>query len=232
VSYLGYFSEDAARAKAAELRAGGADVFVGGVPAYSTLGWFDDPLLSTFLHWPESELARLLFHELAHQVVYVKDDTEFNESFAAAVEEIGVRRYLAQAGKEVLRAQFDRAQIARADFGALVLKTRDALVTLYASALPDAEKLTRKRAILEAMQTEYREIKMTRWGGFAGYDRWFAQDINNAALNSIGLYKALVPAFLALADEHAGNLPAFYAAVAKLAKQPPTERRRLLTTPR
>ncbi|MEC5400124.1 aminopeptidase [Uliginosibacterium sp. H1] len=228
VSYLGFFGEADAQARAAELRAQGFDVHVAGIPAYSTLGWFDDPLLSSFINWPEQELARLIFHELAHQVLYVKDDTEFNESFAATVEEAGVRRWLAQPGKEALREQFERSQVARADFSALILKARESLGQLYASDLPAADKQVRKRALFDALRSDYQQLKASRWNGFSGYDRWFAQDLNNATLNSVGLYKALVPDFSALLARQGGDLPAFYAEVERLGKLPEQERRAAL----
>jgi len=124
VNYRGYFNEKDARDEAARLTAAGDDVWVSGVPAYSTLGYFDDPILSTFVRWPETEVARMVFHELAHQVVYVKDDTQFNESFAVTVEEAGVRRWLAAQGRPDLDAQFARAERLRATFRDLGGKAR------------------------------------------------------------------------------------------------------------
>src|SRR5512140_485103 len=144
VSYRGYFNEDEARNEAQRLVARGDDVNLGGVAAYSTLGWFDDPVLSTFVRYKESELARLIFHELAHQVVYVKDDTAFNESFAVAVEEEGMQRWLsAQASRPdapQLAEEVARAKRLRADFRSLVRTTRDRLKALYASRLPEKQK--------------------------------------------------------------------------------------------
>lgn len=224
VGYLGYFAQADAESHAARLRAEGWDVHVGGVPAYSTLGWFDDPLLNTFIRWPETELARLVFHELAHRLLYVKGDTAFNESFATAVEEIGVRRWMAQPGKAPLVEGFERAQRMRADFSALVLKYRDALEQLYASSASDADKLSRKAALIAELRAEYVQIKQTRWGGVAGYERWFAQDINNATLASVGLYRRWVVAFEALYRQQAQDLPRFYAAVRELAALPQVER--------
>lgn len=224
VGYLGYFTQADAEAHAQRLREQGYDVHVGGVPAYSTLGWFDDPLLNTFIRWPETELARLLFHELAHRLLYVKGDTAFNESFATAVEEVGVRRWMAQPGKEALVEGFERSQRMRADFATLVLKYRDALAALYASALPESDKLQRKTALIAALRAEYADIKQQRWGGAVGYDRWFGQDINNATLASVGLYRRWVPAFEHLYRQQGEDLPRFYAAVRELAALPVAER--------
>ncbi|WP_341677923.1 aminopeptidase [Niveibacterium sp. SC-1] len=228
VGYLGYFALEDARAQAASLKAEGMDVYVGGVPAYSTLGWFSDPVLNTYVQWPELDLARLIFHELAHQVVYVKGDTEFNESFAVAVEQAGLRRWAAQPEKATLMSQFERAHEIRDDFAALVLETRGALQALYAEPLPEADKRARKAALITQMQTRYHQLRDGKWQGFAGYDRWFAQDINNAQLNSVGFYTRWVPAFEALLAREGDDLPRFYAAVKRLAQQPEPQRHRSL----
>lgn len=230
IGYLGYFDKADAEARAAELRGQGYDVYVGGVPAYSTLGWFPDPLLSTFIAWPETEFARLLFHELTHQVAYVRDDTEFNESFATTVEELGVQRWMSQAGKDGLRPGFERAQRMRADFRALVLDYRGRLQALYASDAPAAEKLTKKAALIDEIGETYRRIKADRWGGYAGYDRWFAQPINNALLASVGVYTGKVPLFNTLFAACGNDLPRFYADVKRIAALPPAERNRDLAT--
>ncbi|MDB5888475.1 MAG: hypothetical protein JWM03_1347, partial [Rhodocyclales bacterium] len=150
VGYLGFFSEATARARAAELKAEGMDVLVGGVPAYSTLGWFADPVLNTFVNWPEPDLARLIFHELAHQLIYAKGDTEFNESFAVTVEQAGVRRWFAQHGKQDAIAQLERSERISADFATLVLTHRDALIAIYQGTGSDAEKRVRKQAQIAA----------------------------------------------------------------------------------
>lgn len=220
VSYRGYFALADAEALAAELRAQGYDVHVGGVPAYSTLGWFDDPLLNTFIHYPEPELARLIFHELAHQVAYAGDDTEFNESFATVVELVGVERWLAADGSPEQRAQFRQAQTRRQDFLALVTGARARLEALYGSEILPLQMEQEKARILAGLGEDYRTLKAEKWNGYAGYDRWFGQEINNATLASIGLYTALVPAFRALLAQERGELPRFYARVEELAALP------------
>lgn len=229
VSYRGYFSEAAAMAYAESLRAQGLDVFVGGVPAYSTLGWFDDPVLSSFIRYPETELARLIFHELAHQVLYVSDDTEFNESFATAVEEEGIRRWLALPGKAGLRDEHARMQALRRDFSELVRTYRGELESLYASTLSIEAKRQGKAATLGALGQAYHKLKTERWDGFAGYDRWFAQDINNATLASVGLYSGLVPAFEDLLQACRHDLPCFFDRVRALAKRAHAARRMALS---
>ncbi|MCU0896269.1 MAG: aminopeptidase [Burkholderiales bacterium] len=222
VTYRGYYGREDAERAAADLRARGFDVFVGGVPAYSTLGWFDDPLLNTFIHYPDPELARLVFHELAHQVVYVKGDTTFNESFAVAVEEEGVRRWLASRGTPEEAQRYERRQAMRAQFIDLVTRYRAKLAKLYAEPVPDADKRAGKAQLFAEMKSDYAALK-AGWGGFAGYDPYFA-DPNNAFLASIATYNELVPAFRALLAQEGGDLPRFYAAARALADLPAAER--------
>jgi len=223
VSYRGYFSRAEAEAFAAGLAAQGSDVYVGGVPAYSTLGYFNDPVLNTFVGYPPFEVARLLFHELAHQAVYARDDSVFNESFAVAVEQEGMRRWLAKTGDAARRDEFERVQRIRGEFVDLVGNTRGQLEALYRMRLaPDAMR-GRKREILDALEADYRARRKS-WGGYAGYDRWFAQRPNNAQLASVSIYTRLVPAFAALLKREGGDLPRFYAAVRELAALPKDQR--------
>jgi predicted aminopeptidase len=219
VTYRGYFSKREAEQFAAGLRAQGYDVFVGGVPAYSTLGWFPDPVLNTFIHYPEGELARLVFHELAHQLIYIKDDSGFNESFAVAVEREGVRRWLERSGDEKQRAHFERVYRSRNDFMALVQKYRTRLDALYRVGQPPEAMRAVKRAILDEMDAEYHAIKQ-RWGGYKGYERWFAKKPNNAHIASVAIYTQLVPAFEALLAQSGGDLAEFYRRVRAIADKP------------
>lgn len=227
VNYRGYFSEADARAKTTRLATAGDDMWMNGVPAYSTLGWFDDPVLSTFVRWPEVEVARMVFHELAHQVVYVRDDSEFNESFAAAVEEAGARRWLAAQRDPALDAQFARSERLRAAFRDLTTAARAQLAAVYASDVPDAEKRRAKAAAFAAMRDGYERAKAGE-PGLAGYDRWFAglagTGPNNASIASVALYTGQLPAFRALLAEAGDDLPRFYAKVADLARMPREER--------
>lgn len=226
VSYRGYYSQAAAEEMAAGLRAQGEDVQVSGVPAYSTLGWFDDPFLSTFIHLSDAELARLLFHELAHQVVYVAGDTQFNESFSTAVEEAGVERWLAARGDAQARERHAQATHRRAGFLALLQKHRAALDGNYKGAGDDAAKRARKAAIFAALREEYQTLKAS-WGGYAGYDRWFDARLGNAHLAAVAAYHDLVPGFKALLEQEKGFAP-FFAAVRCLAQLERGERRRRL----
>ncbi|HMA30627.1 MAG TPA: aminopeptidase [Casimicrobiaceae bacterium] len=223
VDYRGYFDESAARREAVQLKAEGDDVYVGGVPAYSTLGWFDDPVLSTFIRWPETEVARLVFHELAHQLLYVKDDSVFNESFATTVEGVGLERWLAAQRNPVLDAQAARAHRLRAVFRHLVRATRAKLSQIYASELDPAEKLRAKREAFASMEAAYDAAK-AGLPGLAGYDRWFANSPNNASLAAVGIYTDRIPAFRELLREEDGNLPRFYARVRAIAALARSER--------
>jgi predicted aminopeptidase len=203
VIYRGFFGEDDALRHAEKLRASGFDVFVGGVPAYSTLGWFDDPLLSTYIRYPDVQLARLLFHELAHQEAYAKGDSTFNESFAVAVEEEGVRRWLRTQGREAEFAAFHAAQARRRQLAARVDAMRKRLEGLYQSDVPADEK---------------RRIKAQEFAALrADYGRLVPEAPSNAFLVSIAAYTELVPAFERLLAEVGGDLPAFYRRVRELA---------------
>lgn len=223
VKYRGYFSLQEAERFAAELAQRGYDVFIGGVPAYSTLGWFADPVLNTFVNYPRPELARLIFHELAHQVVYVRDDSMFNESFAVTVEQEGLRRWLDHAGTAQDRELAQRVQSRRREFRDLVQAHRRKLAALYASDLPADQKRARKREMLAELDGAYEALRRT-WGVLGGADRWFGQRPNNALLASVSIYTQLVPHFQALLREEGGDLPAFYAEVRKLAALPAPER--------
>lgn len=223
VAYKGYFARADADRFAAQLRGAGKDVFVSGVPAYSTLGYFDDPVLNTFIHYPPAELSRLIFHELAHQVVYVRDDSVFNESFAVTVEREGVRRWITHHGLGKELEKFDAAQARRQQFFQLVGRYRLKLEALYATHASETEKADAKRALFAALAQEYAELKAA-WGGFKGYDAWLGPDANNATLASISVYTQQVPAFQALLDDARGDLPRFYAAVRALSALAKPER--------
>jgi len=230
VAYRGYFAEDDARAEAARLAATGDDVHLSGVPAYSTLGYFDDPVLSTFIRFREVELARLVFHELAHQVVYVKDDTSFNESFATAVEEEGLDRWLAAererrgpAVAEELAADAARGRRVRAEFRVMIATTRERLAALYGGSASDDEKRAGKAAAFAAMRAEY-ERQRAASDGVPAFDRWFAGGANNAGIAAAGLYADRVPQFRALLAAENGDLHRFYDRVKALAALPKAER--------
>jgi len=223
VGYRGYYDKNDAELYAGELNEAGADTYVGGVPTYSTLGYFNDPVLNTFLRFGEQEVARIIFHELAHQLVYAEGDSVFNESFATAVETEGMRRWLTRSGTpERLRA-FEAHQERKVQFQRLVADCRDKLRAVYRSSLaPDAMRDAKKQEIA-GMKRAYAALKVS-WGGYGGFDAWFNQPLNNAALGSVSMYTRWVPAFQALLEQEGGSLPRFYQRVAALAQLPKSER--------
>ena len=231
VGYRGYFSREPADALAAQLAAEGWEVSVYGVPAYSTLGWTNwlggDPLLNTFLSWPEGELARLIFHELAHQVAYANDDTTFNESFATAVERVGGERWLAERAPAAARQEYAALDARRHDFRELTLRHRARLQALYDSPVDGAAKRQGKALLAAQLQSEYEQLKRERWGGFTGYDGWFAR-ANNASFGVQAAYNELVPAFERLFEQQGRDFGRFYAEVRRLAALPKAERRATL----
>jgi len=216
VVYRGYFREEEARAYAGELEADGYDVWIGGASAYSTLGRFEDPVLSTMLSADAARLAGTLIHELAHQRLYVEDDSAFNEAFATAVEEEGVRRWLVATGREALLPGWRLGRARAQEFEALLDDARRELGALYASEVSPEEKLRGKARAFEALEAAYRALR-ARWDGWAGYDRWFEAPLNNARLIPSATYRRLVPAFEALLAEVGGDLQAFYARCEELA---------------
>lgn len=226
VNYRGYYSKDQAQAYARQLRAQGNDVEVGGVSAYSTLGWFSDPLMSTFINYPDAELARLIFHELAHQVVYVAGDSQFNESFASAVEQAGVEAWLERFGNPAMSDAWERYKVRKSDFLALLLRYRGELERTYKGMEPDGVKRATKARLFLALQDDYQVLK-ANWGGYAGYDRFFAEPLSNAHLASVATYNDFVPAFRALLRrEKTWNN--FYKAANRLAKLDKEERHKVL----
>ena len=226
VAYRGYFSEHRARARAAKLKAEGQDVFVGGVTAYSTLGIFDDPVLSTMLGRDDTDLVALLFHELAHQRLYLPGDTAFSESFASAVEELGVERWLsARAGGDQWRRYRARKSLAGALTG-LALAARDDLAALYAGPLTPAEKRRAKAARLEVLAAALTSRALAH--GVEARQARFVQSLNNARLAVWSAYERHVPAFRRLFRDCGEDFRCFYASAAQLAQLDAAERERRL----
>ena len=213
VSYRGFFAQADAERHAAALRAGGYDVYVYGVPAYSTLGRFDDPLLSTFIRYPDAELARLIFHELAHQVAYAKDDSTFNESFAVVVEREGVRRWLAAIGRGAELKDFLGAQVRNRRFAEEIEQARARLNLLYRQRITAEAMRDRKLAELRKLQAV-----------LAGQERVKIEAANNAFLASFATYTELVTTFEHLLQEEGGDLERFYAKVKAYAASEPSNR--------
>jgi predicted aminopeptidase len=241
LEYRGYFKEEAARRYARELEQRGYDVDVSGVEAYSTLGWFRDPVLNTFINDTEVELAELLFHELGHQWLFVNSDTDFSEAFAETVAEEGTRRWLRSKRDEAAQRDYEGRLRHKAEFTQLVTAAHDRLSAFYQQAgtatksaieakrLPGEQAALRaqKQAILDQLRREYETLKAA-WGGHNDYEHWFQRPLNNAHLNDVDEYYRLVPAFNRLLRERGGDLEAFYREVRMLAKLPKAERHQKL----
>lgn len=225
VAYRGYYSQSAARGEAALQRQRGMDVSIGGVEAYSTLGWFNDPIISSMMNWGDERLATLIFHELAHQRFYVQDDTEFNESFASFVEQEGTRQWRAYRGLPPDSGQ--QAQ-QRDQFIQLVLDTRSRLEKLYTLPLPAEQMRQRKAAEFERLRDEYRLLRDSQWKGDKRYDAWINAPMNNARLLPFGLYDQWVPGFAALFKQMDGDWVRFYAEVERLGALPVEQRKAAL----
>lgn len=225
VAYRGYFTKQKAQAEAARLEASGDDVYVGGVPAYSTLGWFSDPILSSMMRWDDDELASTIFHELAHQLIYVKDDSAFNESFASFVQEEGLREWRQSRG---LPPQDDHEKTMDDGFTWLVMDLRDRLKTLYASGVGEQAMATGKQQVIDDFRVRYVQWRDLDWPNDHRYDAWVNGPINNARLLPFGIYDRWTPVFLALFRHAEGQWPAFYASVRQFARQPYAQRQKSL----
>jgi predicted aminopeptidase len=230
VGYRGYFAQADALAQAQSLRRDGYEASVYGVPAYSTLGWTNwlggDPLLNTFIHYPDGELARMVFHELAHQVLYVPDDTVFNESFATAVERLGGVQWLRQRGSSQAQLAYAELDARLLQFRALTRATRQRLAEVYKENSPLAHIKTAqvviKKEAFSRFLADYESLKKS-WGGYSGYDNWVAQ-ANNASFGALAAYDELVPGFEALFERQGRDWPRFYDAVKQLSHSPAAQR--------
>jgi len=234
LGYRGYFSKPAATNYARYLRKKGYDVSVGGVEAYSTLGWFKDPVLNTFIFEPDADLAEIIFHELGHQRVFAHADTDFNEAFATTVGQEGARRYLKAKGDTALLDQYEAHLRRNTEFVHLVMTTRAKLAALYGDEqseggklrattknkdVPPAKLRAQKQQVMEELKKEYAVLK-TDWGGNTEFDPWFAHEINNSHLNSVAAYYDFVPGFEQLLAQNGGDLERFYQAAQRLSKEP------------
>jgi predicted aminopeptidase len=223
VNYRGYFTEKAARSFAGRLEREGLDVAVGGVAAYSTLGRFADPVLNTMVAFGAHELAAIIFHELAHQVVYVAGDSAFNEAFAVTVEQAGLERWLAQRGEPGALERFQARRTRQLEYLRAFARTRAKLAALYARDLPTRDMRERKRAIFDGLAAEMRALERAQ-NAPSPYGAWFEKGLNNAHLATVATYFDCVPGFQRLLAGSGGDLGEFYAAVRELAGLPRAER--------
>jgi len=231
VDYRGYFHQREARDFGLELESQGFDVVVEGVPAYSTLGKFGDPVLSSMLRYSDEELAATIFHELAHQLLYVRDDSEFNEAFATTVEDTGLERWLAHQGQTARMRAFREDQAQEQEFLDLLARTRAELVRLYASGLPPAAMRERKRQTFARLAAEMRALERRQGETYPLYEEWIAAGLNNAHLAAVATYYNCVPGFTRLLEREDDDLERFYTAARALAKEPRAERHAQLCTP-
>ncbi len=228
VSYRGYYAESDADQLAEQLSKQGLDTHVRGVAAYSTLGWFDDPILSTMINWNETHFSGVIFHELSHQVLYIKNDVAFNEAFALATEKMAVITWLAENKPDNMANYL--ASLARSQqFRQLLLNTRTQLETLYSTAKTESEKRREKRQIFTALKNNYQTLKDT-WHGYTGFDFWFDSPVNNARLAASMNYLKNIPAFIALFKESKGVWPNYYQAAKHLGDLPTTQREQQIQT--
>jgi predicted aminopeptidase len=223
VDYRGYFSERKARRFAARLKSRGDDVVIGGVPAYSTLGRFADPVLSSMLGYGDVELAGIIFHELAHQLIYVPGDSSFNEAFATTVEEEGVRRWLLLQGRTADLERYEAASARDLAYTALFRDYRGRLESLYSSDLPHSQMRERKRATFASLAEQMRALER-RTHAPSPYRDWVEEGLNNAHLASVATYYDCVPGFRKILRDDGGDLKRFYEDVRALAREPAPER--------
>ncbi|MGH8169784.1 MAG: aminopeptidase, partial [Steroidobacteraceae bacterium] len=231
VAYRGYFNEKRARKFAARLKSRGYDVVVEGVPAYSTLGKLPDPVMSTMMRYGSDELAAMIFHELAHQLLYVKDDSRFDEAFAVTVANEGLRRWLEYRGEAARIAEHEKQRAEDRQFIALLRRTSGRLARLYASDSPRKSKLQRKAAIFAGLAEAIRALERRLAVHSPIYDAWIAHGLNNADLASVGTYYDCAPGLERLLRQENGDLPRFYEAARKLAQEPRSARDARLCSP-
>ena len=231
VAYRGYFHEQSARDFALALEEQGFDVAVDPVPAYSTLGKFADPVLSSMLRYGDDDLAATIFHELAHQLLYVRDDSEFNEAFATTVEYVGLERWLAHQGATARMQAFRDEQQRERELVSLLAATRARLEELYVAPLSHREMVVKKEEVFAQLSNEIRALERRQGVKYPLYEEWIAAGLNNARLASVATYFECVPGFMRLLHEEGDDLPRFYAAARKLAELPRSERHARLCTP-
>ena len=227
LSYRGYFKKTDALAYMDKLENEGFDVYLGGVTAYSTLGWFDDPILNGMLERSDLELARLIFHELAHQQLYIRDDTEFNEAFADAVALIGMEYWLESNSTEEQRREYIEELAHEEQFTMLVLSYQEKLTQLFESDIADSKKLSLKKSTYRQLQQDYRSLR-ENWGDYDKYDDWFRHKLNNAKLAAVSTYRNLVPLFVITYQASGEDISVFYSHIEKIGQCGHDRRRELL----
>ncbi|MFT4580512.1 MAG: putative aminopeptidase [Gammaproteobacteria bacterium] len=228
LSYRGFFKLDKAHAHASMLKSAGHEVFVAGVAAYSTLGWFADPVLNTMLVWDDVRIVEVIFHELAHQLLYANNDSVFNESFATIVAEIGVERWL-QSRRQGSAGEHRARSARREQFNELLLRYRSVLDAVYKDSQTDELKRVAKSEVFSDLLADYAVLKQD-WGNYAGYDAWMNSDLNNAKIASVATYHDYVPGFRSILNDADNDLIRFYASAKSLASLPQLQRQQCLSS--
>lgn len=208
-SYRGFYQQQRLDDFVKSLKIDNNDIHISRVPAYSTLGWFDDPVLSSFINWPDHRLAGLLFHELTHQRIYIDDDTKFNESLATAVQQVGIRAWLSSRDQHGRLEKFNRSLLYRRDVVLLIETGRNQLSAIYQGDQSDAWKRAEKQKIFQTMREQYEEISRSH-NYRDGFAKWFAGELNNAKLASVSTYNALIPAFVTMIQAFDNDFEAFF----------------------
>ncbi len=226
-TYRGYFDQNMLTRREQDMKARGFDTYIASVPAYSTLGWFDDPVLNTVLHWPDHLLAGLIFHELAHQRIYVDGDTMFNESFATAVEQIGTTLWIMNTNSAVTVAQYNESIERKNEVLQLIQKTHKNLELLYQTNSTHLKMREIKKIIFDDLKKHYTTLRET-WDSDPGFDDWVSTDMNNAKLGSMLNYHSHVDAFIQLFRNNSSDLERFYHQVEVLSSLPQTKRNQRL----
>ncbi len=231
VPYRGFFEQSKAEKSAMRLRNKSMDVLVAPAAAYSTLGWFQDPLLSSMFSGSDTRLAAYLFHELAHQRLYMKDDGQFNEGYASFVEETGLRAWLILNQEQDELKNWQKGQIARTEFSMLVTDLQEELGKLYRSDQSEAIKRLAKAAAFKAFSLSYEQLRETNWHGTGYYASWFEEPLNNARLALFSTYEGSHCAFQSLLDQAQGDLQVFHQLAVQKSRTEKDERQRWLNQP-
>lgn len=226
LGYRGYFSETEAKQHAMKLKEQGYDIYLGGVSAYSTLGWFDDPVLNTMLRWSDIQLATVMFHELAHQQLYIKNDTQFNESYAEAIATIGVTKWLEKSTDNKLLSEYVQSQSQEKQFISLVMKYKTVLDELYRSETDKRQMLIQKEVIFKQMQNEYKILR--RHWKKDRYAHWFSTGLNNAKLAAIVTYQQYTSSFINIFNKLDRDLERFYSLIKSLSQCRQMKRKEIL----
>ena len=229
MNYRSYFEKEQAENFAAGLQKKGYETYIGGVAAFSTTGWLEDPVVSSMLSWSDTHLAGLVFHELTHQKYYVKGDTTFNESLAVFYQYYGIDRWLQKNGTEKSINGYKHYLTRKGDFKALVISHRSWLQMVYKSALTPDNKRLMKGSVYKHLQESYKRLKAEKWQGYRGYDLWFSKGLNNAKLALFSTYNLYVDSFNKIMEKQCNHsVSCFFSKVEQIGSMSKNERTSLM----